>query len=435
MATLIVYDSSPTPFRRVWGGDVVYSVAREDVGEGPSSNYTVGQQFLTPDYLCMEPLAHFDTSALAGASISSVVLSMYGEVDGSDTDDFTAEARLYDWGGTVTGPDFRKGSELDALTLLATWPSTSYAAAYVDFASEAAFVANINTSGYTRLVVNSDRHRLGTTPTLNEYVRFSVPAGAGTDPKLTITFTVSGIVPVVAGTWAIVTADAAVTIPGSPAVGDRMFVLAAWKAFGTTAQITSPVAWTEVTEFADGAVAAGANVGSVKVGAWYRDFVAGDTAPTVDFSVAPAPGAVVMIVLAKNPGSGWDAPAFATAAIAAADPFTATASFNPGIIAGDLLIALVGLRDDSAIFTTRTLTAAGVTFGTVMEFPATHASTTTSNDIAADIVVALATAGASTAAPVTTGDISASETGAALFIRQRISRVPRSTPYPQMLAH
>jgi hypothetical protein len=245
------------------------------------------------------------------------------------------------------------------------------------------------------------------------------------------------ITPRAEGTWVILTADGAVAIPGTPQAGDRMFVLATWKAFGTTAQITSPTAWTEVTEFADGSVAPAANVGSVKVGAWWRDWQSGDTQPTIDFSVSPVPAAAVMVVFAKGQTDAWDTPASATAAIASADPFTATASSDPGITAGDLVIALVGIRDDSATFGTRTLTAASVTFAPLVEYPATHASSTTSNDIAADAIYAIAVAGTSSAAPVTTGDLSASETGAALWIRQRITAGgdDKPTQIMQLLAH
>lgn len=231
------------------------------------------------------------------------------------------------------------------------------------------------------------------------------------------------------GSWAIVTADAAVTIPATPQAGDRMFVFAAWKAFSTTAIITAPAGWNEVTEFADGAVAAGANVGSVKVGCWYKDWESGDTNPTLDYSTGPVPAAHVMVVFSKAASEMWDAPVFATAAIAAATNWTATAGSDPGITAGDLLIALTGFRDDSAVMSNRTLTATGVTFGTLVEYPATHASTTTSNDISADAVYVIATAGTSSAAPVTTGTLSASETGAALFIRQRVRPAPTGTQW------
>lgn len=230
------------------------------------------------------------------------------------------------------------------------------------------------------------------------------------------------------GTWAIVTADGAVTIPGSPDTDCRMFVLAAWKAFGTTAQITSPVAWNEVTEFADGSVAAGANVGSVKVGAWYRDFQGGDTAPTVDYSVAPVPAAHVIVIFQKASSDTWDTPTFVTAAMTTwtTTAQTTNASSTVDVPDGAVVIALAGIRDNSTIARPTDAIAdsgAAVTWnGNYVEFPGTHASSTTSNDIAADAGYRLVTTGA---AGVTLQQkctaLLAAETGALLWIVQGVT--------------
>lgn len=231
--------------------------------------------------------------------------------------------------------------------------------------------------------------------------------------------------------WIIVTADTTPPlIGGGIQAGDRVFAFAVWKAFGTTAQIASPAGWTEVTEFADGAVAAGANVGSVKVGAWYHDWLGdgSETDPTIDFSTGPVPAAIGAIVFQKGAGETWDIPVFATAAIAAATTWSATASSSLAIAAGDLLIGIVGFRDDSATMTrpaTTALDATGITWdANYHESPATHASTTTSNDISADSGYRIAASGSATVAPTMAGTLSASETGAALWIRQRVTAVP-----------
>jgi hypothetical protein len=139
-----------------------------------------------------------------------------------------------------------------------------------------------------------------------------------------------------------------------------MYVFATWKDYAITAQITSPVAWTEVTEYADGAVSAGNGSGSMKVGCWYRDWQSGDTAPTLDFSSSPTVAGVVMIVMQKAADDTWGTPGYATAAISAVTTWTAAASLpgdGLGITAGDLLMALVGFRNDSALMT-RDATAA-----------------------------------------------------------------------------
>jgi hypothetical protein len=243
----------------------------------------------------------------------------------------------------------------------------------------------------------------------------------------------------IGGDWIIATADQVAPLIGAGIqAGDRVFLFASWKAFGTTAQITSPGTWTEITEFADGAVAAGANVGSVKVGAWYHDWLGdgSETEPTIDFSVSPAPAAIGVLVFQKDAGETWDTPVFATAAITAATTWAATASSSIAIAAGDLVIGIVGFRDDSATMTrpaTTALAATGITWdANYHESPATHASTTTSNDISADAGYRIAASGSATVAPTMAGTLSASETGAALWIRQRVTAVLPNPPHQAM---
>src|SRR6186997_1804210 len=114
------------------------------------------------------------------------------------------------------------------------------------------------------------------------------------------------------GTWAELTADGTVAIPAGSAFGDRMFLFASWKDFSVTAQVAN---WTEITEFADGAVANGNGTGSMKVGCWYRDHSGSETNPTLDFSVAPNIAGAVILTLSKGAAEAFAIPVFATAAI------------------------------------------------------------------------------------------------------------------------
>lgn len=227
--------------------------------------------------------------------------------------------------------------------------------------------------------------------------------------------------------WSVVTADSTVTLPGTPAAGDRMYIFAAWKAFGTTAQIITPQEWSQVTEFADGSVNAGSNVGSVKVGAWYRDWQTGDGNPTLDWSTGPVPGAHCALLLRKASTEWWTPPTFVTAAISAATTWSATSSGTITIADGSVVMELAGFRDESATMTRSTTTALeddgspNVTWnGNVVELPATHASSTTSNDIAADLIHRFVTTGASGVNLTATGTLSASETGAVLWVHQAV---------------
>jgi len=201
------------------------------------------------------------------------------------------------------------------------------------------------------------------------------------------------------GTWAELTADGAVTRPGTPQDGDRYYLFASWKDFSVTAQVTSPEAWTEVAEFASGAVAAGNGTGSMKVAAWYRDWVTGDGNPTIDFSASPNIAGAVAVLMRKGATDLWDMPLFVTAAITSATNWTATST--------------TALEDDGS---------PNVTWnGNVVETVATHLSTTTGFDMAADLIHRLVTTGAAGVNLTATGTLAASDPGAALWVHQGTS--------------
>lgn len=134
-----------------------------------------------------EGFLSFDTSGVVG-TITAVTLSLYGNWDGSVTD-FTLEARVHDWGATLATDDWVDPANLGSKTLVASVSSVGWnAAGYNTLASQAAFLTNINQSGATRLLLNSSRHRLGNSPSGDEYIGFQSADTAGTtqDPRLVI---------------------------------------------------------------------------------------------------------------------------------------------------------------------------------------------------------------------------------------------------------
>ena len=181
----------------ITSSDATYATARSGSGltvQTASTLNTSGQTFNTPTYFCYETFIDPDTSAIPDTdAISSAVLSLYGGTDGSTTN-FTNNARLFDWSTSLTTADWIAGESLSAQTLLATFPSASYVdAVYNDFTSDAAFIANVDKTGETRIILSSDRHEAGNTPTGPEYIQWSSADVAGTtqDPKLVVTHAAS----------------------------------------------------------------------------------------------------------------------------------------------------------------------------------------------------------------------------------------------------
>lgn len=226
-----------------------------------------------------------------------------------------------------------------------------------------------------------------------------------------------------AGTWTEITGTAAVTIPGTAVSGDRMYLLAAWKDFSVTASVSG---WTELTQFADGSTGSGNGTGSMKVGCWYKTHSGSESNPTLTLSGSVIGGACI-VVFSKASTELWDAPLFVTAAITdwTNSARTVSASSTVDVPSGGVVIGLVGLRDDSAAFsrspTTGIDVASGITWnGNYIETPITHLSTTTGNDASMDAGHRLVTTGG-TVTLRQTATISASETGAALWVVQGVS--------------
>lgn len=239
----------------------------------------------------------------------------------------------------------------------------------------------------------------------------------------------------VTGTWTELTADGAVSIPATPQAGDRMFLFARWKDFSVTATVAN---WTELIEFADGSSASGNGTGSVKVGCWYRDWQSGDADPTIDFSANPNNASVVIMVMSKGADDVWLTPVAVTAAMTnwTTSSQIVAASSTALVKSGGVVMGLIGIRDDTATMTRPTSgiddSAGTITWnGNYVESPAAHHSTTTGDDGAADLGYRLVSVGA-TATLRMTGTISASETGAVLWVIQGTTIVV--TPSPALLS-
>lgn len=228
------------------------------------------------------------------------------------------------------------------------------------------------------------------------------------------------------GSWQTLTSSFAITIPAAAQAGDRMYLLAAWKPFGVTADVTG---WTEVTEFADGSVANGNGVGSVKVACYYKDHSGSESNPTLTFTGTVDIACAVIVVFSKGAGETWNTPSFVTASMTTWTTSTQTtaASSTVTVPSGGVVIGLAGIRDDSTTITRPTTgiddSGGLVTWnGNYAEHPVSHVSTTTNNDMSADAGYRLVTTGASgVTLRQTCTALSAAETGALLWIVQGVS--------------
>ena len=185
--TTVYADASDT---RAYGYSLSYSTARTTKYGESSTLYCAQQRGTGPtSYLCYQVCLEFDTSSIPDTDVvSQVDLMLDGTTDFS-TNDFTAEARAYDWSSET----WIAGDNLGNYDLLATWNSADYSSGYNTFTEEGSnFQEAIDKQGTTWVHISGANQRLNAQPSANEYVLFSNSETAGTtsDPKLVITHTI-----------------------------------------------------------------------------------------------------------------------------------------------------------------------------------------------------------------------------------------------------
>lgn len=152
----------------------------------------VGQRWTGTVYQCYEILIEFDSTGIiaAGDTITAATLRM-NLYQNDSTTDFVTRARLHDFGAAITTADWVSGAALSG-TLLATIDSSTIGAtgSYKSF-TDVAMAANVTKNGTTRIVLHSDRHEAGTTPTGSEYLTFWIDSGL--EALLDLTYTPASV--------------------------------------------------------------------------------------------------------------------------------------------------------------------------------------------------------------------------------------------------
>lgn len=236
-------------------------------------------------------------------------------------------------------------------------------------------------------------------------------------------------------------------VPGTVEIGDMLLLLAFGKPYnaglGILDQLNQPSDWLRIgdTRFTDGTVAAGNDVGSMFVEAWWKEYDGNpETNPKQD-ELTPTWNVVggLIIAFSKNAEDTWATPVIVGGGDETAGTgFSVTCNSNPGIVTGDHCVSFAAFRSDAATPCSSHLTptATGVTFTNTHD-PDTDPETTVGGDMGTCITRSTVS-GTASAAPVLSATLAASHTGSAALIRLRVTtieRVPYFTPYPQILAH
>jgi len=433
MSTLVVYSDTTDGFLTSedseWndgegylGGD--YAAARAGLGVDASGNpappaantasstASIGQYRAGPFhvshyyYAVYQSFLSFDTSSVgSGSTVSAVVLNLTSDYDSSITD-FIIEARLFDWGTTLTTADWVTSPSGTLLAHYGTASGWGSASAH-DFVDDA-FPANVNKVGSTRLLLNSSRQVSNTSPTGAENVGL-LPAdygGTTSDPQLTVTYAAGG------GSVA----------PWATAYNSGLAVFPA------------PAVATAAATALDSGKTIAVNVGHATASATAFDPVfTATTATNVDVVQTSAVTATAQVPTAHIQPSGG----LATAAATAFDPvWTVTSATNVAVehatanataFAPTVLVALPGgLATASA--TGRAPTAnvkpsVGLATANATAFDPTF---TTSGDV--NVPVGLATANATAYDPTVTGGEAVAGGGGRLVYNPRTIPVKKPVP-------
>ena len=173
MSTLVVYSDTTDGFiycidgvaddGEEGGANGTYAAARAGTGsqfgaDAASIYAVVGQAKVVAyftEYQVQEAFLAFNTSSIPdGDTVSAAVLNLTSQQDQSATD-FTLEARLYDWGASLTTADWV--TSLSSQTLLAHRDTASgWTATTAYDLTDDAFAANVSKTGSTRLLLCSD---------------------------------------------------------------------------------------------------------------------------------------------------------------------------------------------------------------------------------------------------------------------------------------
>ncbi len=207
-----------------------------------------------------------------------------------------------------------------------------------------------------------------------------------------------------------------VSTPAGTTVGDLALLSVVVKPYNAT--ITTPSGWTKITEATNGTVAAGNDVGSMKIALYYRTDVGAAVATgNIGQTSANSMGAAI-VVYQKGATEFWDVTSFTDGGDTTnAANFSATGAADIGLRTGDWLFATAGVNSDAGTPSAAALTATGATLTPTTSRAAY--SFTTGFDSRLIMGDAPVTAGTSSAAPALVFTNASSSSGEVIFLRIR----------------
>jgi len=189
MATFTGYSSASDG--SIYAGNANYATCHAaSTGTRDTGTIYVGNELFTITYYIYRGFLYFDTSSLAGATISAATLSVYASGVVSTLDD-----NLTVVSSTATDPLEATDFDLVGTTSFVDAPplfSTMSTVAYTVMTLNASGITAINTAGgWTKFALRTTKDIAETVPNNRSYATLNASADAGASPeaKLIITYT------------------------------------------------------------------------------------------------------------------------------------------------------------------------------------------------------------------------------------------------------
>ncbi|MBG3877243.1 hypothetical protein FVW20_09495, partial [Desulfovibrio oxamicus] len=215
--------------------------------------------------------------------------------------------------------------------------------------------------------------------------------------------------------------------PAGCAEGDKLLLLVGQKpSTANGGGVTTPSGWSLVASLTGAGgygTSLAADTGNTNLWAYERTVPAGGLSGSLTVALSGNGVAWAIMLRLTTDNGAWDSVAGTTGSDATAGSVSVAFASNPGVTAGDLVVAALCIPTDvstPAQFSGQAISQAGVTFGTVSEVGEPDSST--GNDIGGMVCRAAVASGTATGNPTMTATASGTTTnvrGPALFLRVR----------------
>ncbi len=179
----------------------------------------------------------------------------------------------------------------------------------------------------------------------------------------------------------------------------------------------TPGGWTLLGQWSGGAGAAGSDSGNVYVTVYYK---ISDGTETGNVTVSVASGNAIRATMSqysKDAAKSWRIAICGGSDNSSDTSWSVTGDADPGITAGDHVVALSGVNSDASTFSTPSLAASGATLGATSS--RYNTGTSSGDDVLSESASAAVSSGTANAAPAFTGTLAANGAGATAIVRLR----------------